>query len=445
MTLIRDLPSATTPLSGTEKLEVEQVLQSRQISVAQLAAAISSGLFLQGGAGAVARTSNSKMGEVISVKDFGAVGDDVADDTVALQAAINYAISSKKRLVAPPGTYKTTASLVATGRLYFVGSGGGAFTYSVLPATVGTVIKAYHGGSVLQLTAANGGSEISGMVLDANSQAAYGLRISSVIKGIFDDVTAKNATIDCVRLDCSVLANTMFCTFRNLNIESAFAGAVGLHVTGHATPALANTCHNVFINTKIDFTGAGSYGIVVGNADNCVFYQTYIFCAAGGTHLYGVRLNAAEAVGFPISVGFHHLQASVHGMTVDNGLVDNYVIGYMQDNGQPDPTYNPALARFYWADTTGRQSMMRSITTMGSLPGLNLASEIAVAVGVTNQPVVFPFGNEPNANYQPILSPKWNCGSWWISARSASGFTASFATAPAGVPSGFGWVIVRTG
>lgn len=66
--------------------------------------------FTQSGAGAVTRTAQDKMRDTVSVKDFGAVGDGVTDDTVAIQAAIN---SSAGNLAVyfPAGTYKVTSQI----------------------------------------------------------------------------------------------------------------------------------------------------------------------------------------------------------------------------------------------------------------------------------------------------------------------------------------------
>jgi len=50
-------------------------------------------------------------GSPLNVLDFGAAGDGVADDTVALQAAIDAAGANHSKLVIPTGLYKTTGTL----------------------------------------------------------------------------------------------------------------------------------------------------------------------------------------------------------------------------------------------------------------------------------------------------------------------------------------------
>lgn len=64
--------------------------------------------FTQAGTGAVQRTVESKLQDVVSVKDFGAVGDGVSDDT----AAFNAAFKLHKPVYVPPGDYKLTDTLV---------------------------------------------------------------------------------------------------------------------------------------------------------------------------------------------------------------------------------------------------------------------------------------------------------------------------------------------
>lgn len=81
-------------------------------SFRMLGSAIGSALvgFLQSGSGAVKRPAQDKMREVFSVKDFGAEGDGVADDTAEIQAAVD-ALGDDGELLFPPGTYKITAPI----------------------------------------------------------------------------------------------------------------------------------------------------------------------------------------------------------------------------------------------------------------------------------------------------------------------------------------------
>ena len=63
--------------------------------------------FLQAGSGATQRTALAKMRDVVSVKDFGAVGDGVTDDTAAIQLALN----ASNNIVFPNGSYRITTQL----------------------------------------------------------------------------------------------------------------------------------------------------------------------------------------------------------------------------------------------------------------------------------------------------------------------------------------------
>jgi hypothetical protein len=66
------------------------------------------------GTGAVQTTVQTKLRESVSVKDFGAVGDGVTDDTAAIQAALDAldGTNSGGRLYIPTGTYIVSSTLL---------------------------------------------------------------------------------------------------------------------------------------------------------------------------------------------------------------------------------------------------------------------------------------------------------------------------------------------
>jgi hypothetical protein len=96
-TKISELPSAST-LTGSEVIPVVQSGATKQALVTALP-------YVPTGTGAVTTTIESKLRENVSLKDFGAVGDGVTDDTLALDNAINWINNNGGTLTAKPGTY----------------------------------------------------------------------------------------------------------------------------------------------------------------------------------------------------------------------------------------------------------------------------------------------------------------------------------------------------
>jgi hypothetical protein len=75
--------------------------------------------FTQSGTGAVARTVENRLKDVVSVKDFGATGDGVTDDYAAFQACANYAVSKSKSDRKAVSVYVPTGDYILSGQVVF--------------------------------------------------------------------------------------------------------------------------------------------------------------------------------------------------------------------------------------------------------------------------------------------------------------------------------------
>lgn len=110
--------------------------------------------FLSSGVSAVPRTAQDKLREIVSVKDFGAKGDDTTDDTTAVQAAINAVkANGGGSVMIPKGTYKISAALVIdSSNVRIIGDG------------IASKIKTYSQTAHVFTVAASGGGEIDNII-----------------------------------------------------------------------------------------------------------------------------------------------------------------------------------------------------------------------------------------------------------------------------------------
>lgn len=134
-------------------LRVKQSIDALGVSQAALATSAGASMvgFLQVGTGAVARTAQGKLRESFSVKDFGAVGDGVTEDTAAFQACFDAAQAAGKGVFIPAGRYVVDElefgdnSTVAQSPSPFALVGDGKFVSILVakPGATGTLLKSW--------------------------------------------------------------------------------------------------------------------------------------------------------------------------------------------------------------------------------------------------------------------------------------------------------------
>ena len=91
---ISQLPAATSPVASTSVVPVVQNGQTVKATLSQIA-------------------------EMVSVTAFGAIGDDLSDNTVAIQAAID-SLTTGGTLFFPPGTYRSGALTIDNPNVKFL-------------------------------------------------------------------------------------------------------------------------------------------------------------------------------------------------------------------------------------------------------------------------------------------------------------------------------------
>jgi hypothetical protein len=92
------LTFTAAPVAGTDNIEVVNFLTT---AIGTTDSSLIT--YVPAGAGATQRTVQAKLRDVVSVKDFGVVGDNVTDDSAALNLAVAFCVSNNKKLWCPAG------------------------------------------------------------------------------------------------------------------------------------------------------------------------------------------------------------------------------------------------------------------------------------------------------------------------------------------------------
>jgi len=295
--------------SATGEVELSGITQTQIASA--VAAAYAAGstadavTFLQAGTGAVSESVQVALRRFVHIDQFGAVGDSTTDDLIPLTRFFESAIANPGvPHILGSAIYATTGALPTINVSNVIIRGAGSTVHDISPLMNGTVIKytGTAGATVLTISSISGGSnqmvsnvEFSGIGINANSLADYGL-ITNSLRDSLIDVAVCDAKVDNWKI--GVVATLGEATdFRRNRIRYTgrsvdYASGVPLRLTGDSS---ANVSFNVF--EVVEIVHRDGIGIIEENADNNLWQSVRVYRAAGGSATNSIEWRGGASAG----------------------------------------------------------------------------------------------------------------------------------------------------
>ena len=240
--------------------------------------------FTQAGTGATARTVDSKLKDVVSVKDFGAACDGTTDDTVAVQAAVTYCNTNNKDLEIP-GLCLLTGSVnidrMVDGAAYdhyftiFSSNGGGFAVASNVTMFSTTLVNP--GGATLPVTQMIRFSGIK-FEADVNTRTAYVLNGNKFLRTTFNGCSFRK--IRCLTTGGSTYVQSIY-----------FVACQARRWLGVFFECVGATSYDIKVHSCL--MEAGNTAFSLKQAVGCSFQQNCIEGMSTGT---AIALKGAQGV-----------------------------------------------------------------------------------------------------------------------------------------------------
>ncbi len=230
------------------------------------------------GTGATARTVQAKLRDVVSVKDFGAVGDGVADDTAAVQAAVNSILSTGGTIYFPTGRYLVTAQInvQSTRPINLIGEMAGQY-YDPAQNPPGILVGATIAGSLIRYAApstraSHGGGSIKGLAFydPTGSGSTRGTRSITAALDLYDFALSSVQDCSFQWLNGSAILGefVVMSTFRNNHVR--YSGATSKPAIWFPATSSSYPAQSVDIDgNRVEVCHGAAYLVLGANSSDC--------------------------------------------------------------------------------------------------------------------------------------------------------------------------------